>query len=290
MVKKQTKTENIHIFTDADIARMVDRVLASRDELYRDFAWRNTSDPYQVLVSEVMLQQTQTQRVVRYFERWIEKFPTFDALASAAQVDVLESWQGLGYNRRCLALYRCAQMVSEKYHGVCPSDEALLIELPGVGSATAAGVRAFAFNEPSAYLETNVRAVVLHELWPEIEGVSDKEVLAAVQAAAREVEHRGVDARVWNYALLDYGAWLKKTMPNPSRRSKHHTKQSTFEGSRRQKRAALLREVLDNPGQTAAVYARSCKYDVEVADDVLASLVSEGFVCRESDGSYQIVH
>lgn len=115
-------------------------------------------------------------------------------------------------------------------------------------------------------------------------------MLAAVQAAAREVEHRGVDARVWNYALLDYGAWLKKTMPNPSRRSKHHTKQSTFEGSRRQKRAALLREVLDNPGQTAAVYARSCKYDVEVADDVLASLVSEGFVCRESDGSYQIVH
>ena len=290
MTKDKKKKSIEHTFSEAALAVMVDHVLDSRADLYRDFAWRRTQDPYEVLVSEVMLQQTQTQRVVRYFERWIEKFPTFDALASAAQVDVLEAWQGLGYNRRCLALYRCAQEVSEKYHGECPRSEEELCSLPGIGPATAAGVRAFAFNEPSAYLETNVRTVVLHELWPEEEGVSDRSVLAAVQAAAVEVESRGIDARLWNYALLDYGAWLKKVFPNPSRRSKHHTKQSAYEGSRRQKRASLLRQVLDSPGGTAAHYAKACKYEVDIAEDVLSSLVEEGFVCREENETYTIAH
>lgn len=288
MATNQKNTAPEHTFSDEAIKQMVDHVLDSRKDLYRDFAWRRTQDPYEVLVSEVMLQQTQTQRVIRYFERWIDKFPTFDALASAAKVDVLEAWQGLGYNRRCLALYACAQEVSEKYHGVCPRDENELISLPGIGPATAAGVRAFAFNEPSAYLETNVRAVVLHELWPQEEGVNDKSVLAAVQAAAVEVAQRGVDARIWNYALLDYGAWLKKVFPNPSRRSKHHTKQSAFEGSRRQKRAALLRQVFDEPNNTSAHYAQACKYDLDITEDVLDSLVKEGFVCLEENGTYSI--
>lgn len=279
-----------HTFTPQQLAAMIDNVLASREELYRDFAWRRTIDPYEVLVSEVMLQQTQTQRVVRFFEKWIEKFPTFDALASASQVDVLEAWQGLGYNRRCLALYRCAQEVSETHHGVCPSTEEELVALPGIGPATAAGVLAFAFNQPSTYLETNVRTVMLHELWPNEEGVSDKAVHAAVEAASREVARRGVDARLWNYALLDYGAWLKKVFPNPSRRSKHHTKQSTYEGSRRQKRAALLREIIGNPGGSDEQYARLCAFDAEVTRDVLNSLAEEGFITREADGTYQIAH
>lgn len=288
MTRNQKNTAPEHTVSDEALKQMVDHVLDSRKDLYRDFAWRRTQDPYEVLVSEVMLQQTQTQRVIRYFERWIEKFPTFDALASAAKVDVLEAWQGLGYNRRCLALYACAQEVSEKYHGVCPSDENELISLPGIGPATAAGVRAFAFNEPSAYLETNVRAVVLHELWPQEEGVNDKSVLAAVQAAAAEIAQRGVDARIWNYALLDYGAWLKKVFPNPSRRSKHHTKQTAFEGSRRQKRAALLRQVFDEPNNTSKHYAQVCKYDLDITEDVLDSLVKEGFVCLEENGTYSI--
>lgn len=288
MATNQKNTAPEHTFSDEALKLMVDHVLDSRKDLYRDFAWRRTQDPYEVLVSEVMLQQTQTQRVVRYFERWIEKFPTFDALASAAKVDVLEAWQGLGYNRRCLALYACAQEVSEEYHGICPRSEEELVSLPGIGPATAAGVRAFAFNEPSAYLETNVRAVVLHELWPSEEGVNDKSVLAAVQVAAIEVAQRGVDARIWNYALLDYGAWLKKVFPNPSRRSKHHTKQSAFEGSRRQKRAALLRHVFDEPNNTSTHYAQACKYDLDITEDVLDSLVKEGFLCLEENGTYSI--
>lgn len=288
MAQKNMKKLAEHTFTAEALEQMVDHVLASRDELYRDFAWRRTTDPYEVLVSEVMLQQTQTQRVIRYFDHWIAQFPTFDALASAAQVDVLEAWQGLGYNRRCLALYRCAQQVSEQHHGICPRTEEELVALPGVGPATAAGVLAFAFNEPSAYLETNVRTVVLHELWPDEDEVNDRSVLAAVQAAAVEIAARGVDARLWNYALLDYGAWLKKTLPNPSRRSKHHTKQSAYEGSRRQKRAALLRSVLDTPQRDAIYYAKACGYDVDVAEDVLSSLAAEGFVCREEQGTYII--
>lgn len=286
---RETKNAQVNEEFSAEAVRsMVERVLESRERLYRDFAWRRTSDPYAVLVSEVMLQQTQTQRVIKYFDRWIQLFPTFDALASAAQVDVLEAWQGLGYNRRCLALHRCAREVSERYHGVCPQSFEELVALPGVGPATAAGVRAFAFNERSAYLETNVRAVMLHELWPESEGVSDKAVMAAVEAAAAIAEELDVDARVWNYALLDYGAWLKKTFPNPSRRSKHHAKQSAYEGSRRQKRASLLREVLAAPGGTAKTYAHLCKLDVEVAEDVLGSLIEEGFVCRSDDGAYHV--
>ena len=219
-------------------------VLARGRELYRDLPWRRTRDPYAIWISEVMLQQTQVSRVDGRWQHWLGLFPTVDALAAADSADVLDEWQGLGYNRRALSLWRAAQEVSSA-GGAMPSDEAALKALPGVGPATAAGIRAFAFDLPGVYLETNVRAVLLHELFPHEEGVSDSRLVPIVRAACPPDDSNPADdPRTWYYALLDYGAHLKATVPNPSRRSRSHVRQSRFEGSHRQKRAEVLRILL----------------------------------------------
>ncbi|MCL2437775.1 MAG: adenine glycosylase [Coriobacteriia bacterium] len=277
------------------------QVVTEGHKHYRDFAWRNTRDPYAILLSEVMLQQTQVVRVIDYFGRWLLHYPTIDALAAADTADVLTDWQGLGYNRRALALKRLAVQVSEEQSGILPTSYEELQQLPGVGPATAAGVMAFAHNEFAPYLETNVRSVVLHELFSDHDEVCDKDIMAVVQQVAQYLEDIQqaadssvwttqrtqkapfLDARTWNYALLDYGAWLKKTFPNPSRRSKQHTKQSRFEGSFRQKRAQLLREILAESGQTADKLATKCSIDLADTEKALRALAEEGFIQCDND-------
>ena len=257
-------------------------------ELYRDLPWRDTHDPYAILLSEVMLQQTQVSRVMGRWEQWLETFPTIADLASAPLPPVLELWQGMGYNRRALNLKRCAEEVVAMHDGVVPSDKKALLGLPGIGPSTSAGVRVFAFRQPDMYLETNVRAVFIHELFPGRESVADKELVSLVEATCPQ------DARVraWYYALLDYGAYLKKTMPNPTRRSKHYTRQSKFEGSHRQKRAYLLRRVIDDALSTedlARDLAQSERASgrqepsVEEGRAILDELEREGFVMRRGD-------
>ena len=255
--------------------------------LFRDLPWRRTTDPYGILVSEVMLQQTQVARVDGRWQRWLERFPTVDALAAASTADVLEEWQGMGYNRRALSLLAAARAVSER-GGQIPSDEAALRALPGIGPATAAGVRAFAFNLPGVYLETNVRAVFLHELFPDREGVSDRELVPLVEATCPTGDDVDDTPRSWYYALLDYGAYLKRTEPNPSRRSTTHSKQSRFEGSRRQKRAELVRLLLAHPegAETELLCAELTAVELEAGRDavdrafveeLLGDLAREGF-------------
>ncbi|MDJ1122647.1 adenine glycosylase [Olsenella sp. YH-ols2217] len=222
-----------------ELARFIDKVRREGERLYRDLPWRRTRDPYAVWVSEAMLQQTQVSRVDGRWQRWLARFPSVEALAAADQADVLAEWQGLGYNRRALALKRAAEAVADQ-GGEVPSSVDALVKLPGIGPATAAGIRAFAFDLPAVYLETNVRTVFLHELFPEAEDVPDSAVRPLVEACVPDRDVRG-----WYYALLDYGAWLKRTVPNPSRRSRTHARQSRFEGSRRQKRAALVRLLLE---------------------------------------------
>lgn len=234
-----------------------------------------------------MLQQTQVARVVPYYERWLDDFPTIDALAAAPLEAVLRAWQGLGYNRRAIALKRLAETVAaEVAPGSAPTlpcDRDELLALPGVGPATAAGVRAFAFGEPDAYLETNVRAVFLHELFADAEGVPDRAIVPLVADAAARAAQAGIDSRAWNYSLLDYGAHLKRTVPNPSRRSAHHGRQSTFEGSRRQKRARLLRAVMEEPGATTEDLVAALSLDAGEALGILEDLAAEGFIAREGD-------
>lgn len=257
--------------------------------LYRELPWRNIEDPYGVLVSEVMLQQTQVSRVLRYWNRWMDLFPTVDALAAADTAVVLETWQGLGYNRRALALKRTCETCSLEYAGTLPDSEEALVKLPGIGPATAAGVVAFAFDKPAVYLETNVRSVFLHELFPSEEGVSDKRIAPYVQDACPEQ-----GARMWYYALLDYGADLKTRVANPSRRSVHYTRQGAFAGSRREKRSFVLKQVLAFPEgiQIIDVYQALEAFELQAGrkspdeglfEALLAELESEGFFRRSGD-------
>lgn len=270
----------------------IETVWARGEELYRDFPWRNTRDPYKILVSEVMLQQTQTVRVQRFWERFLALFPTIDALAAADTALVLEQWQGLGYNRRALALKRCAEICAADYDGALPATHEQLLALPGIGNATAAGVMAFAHNKPGVYLETNVRTVFLHEFFPGEDGVTDKQLEPLIQRTCSTDNPRG-----WYYALLDYGAYLKQTLPNPSRASAHHTRQSKFEGSRRQKRAELVRFALVGNPFTAeeaqavlAEFERAHKRNEpapELVQSILDDLCAEGFLASRR-GRYLI--
>lgn len=255
-------------------------------ELYRDLPWRNTYDPYAILLSEVMLQQTQVARVLGRWEEWLDIFPTVESLASAPLPPVLELWQGMGYNRRALNLKRCAEELVASHDGVVPSDKKELLALPGIGPSTSAGVRVFAFRQPDMYLETNVRTVFIHELFPDREGVSDKELKELVEATCPQDE----SARDWYYALLDYGAQLKKTVPNPSRKSAQYKRQSKFEGSHRQKRAFLLRRVIDGVGDFEELVADLGREeetagrkapDVGEVEGILRELEREGFVLEQ---------
>lgn len=280
-----------------ELRAFVEFVAKKGRELYRDLPWRRTYDPYAIWISEVMLQQTQVSRVDGRWQRWLERFPTVDALAATAPSDVLEEWQGLGYNRRALSVHRAAQAISEA-GGIFPQDPKELVKLPGIGPATAAGIRAFAFNLHGVYLETNVRTVFLHELYPQAEGVPDSELVPLVEltcpasiAGAADVadaanvanaDETELTPRSWYYALLDYGAYLKKTIPNPSRRSKSHVKQSRFEGSHRQKRAELLRVLLAHKDEGGAVFEtlhqELCQIEVNAGRETLDEQVTLGLL------------
>ena len=244
----------------------------------REMPWRGIDDAYGVLVSEVMLQQTQVARVTSRWVEWMVAFPTIDALASAPLAVVLERWQGLGYNRRAVALKRCAEQVSERFGGVLPPDPAVLATLPGIGPATAAAVVDYAYGIPAPFIETNVRAALIHAFFPDADDVPDRD-LRPIADAVWDPD----DPREWGYALTDYGAHLKRTLPNPSRRSRHHVRQSAFEGSRMQKRARLLRAVLARPGLDSDAYAVETCVPTGEALQLLEALAAEGFLHRTGE-------
>ena len=205
----------------------------------RSFPWRETRDPYCVLVSEIMLQQTQTGRVMEKYEAFLSRFPDFAALAKTDLNSVLQAWQGLGYNRRAVSLKETAVRVIEEHDGILPKDLNELMKLPGIGPSTAGAILAFAYGIPVAFIETNIRRVFIHFFFSEREDVKDSEILPLVeQTLDRE------NPRDWYYALMDYGAMLKTKLPNPNRRSAHYTRQAPFEGSNRQIRGMILKMLL----------------------------------------------
>lgn len=228
----------------------------------RVFPWRKTKDPYKILVSEIMLQQTQAQRVVPRYESFLKKFPTTKALDTAKLSHVLKEWQGLGYNRRALYLKQCAEKIEKDFGGKFPKDFKTLTSLPGIGPATAGDMLAFAWNIPTVLIETNIRSVFIHFFFANKEKISDKEILPLIE--------KTLDAknpREWYWALFDYGAMLKETH-NPSRRSAHHVKQSKFKGSNREKRSKILKLILEKP-RTEKELA------VTVEEDILARILSD---------------
>jgi A/G-specific adenine glycosylase len=205
-----------------------------------DLPWRapepdGSFDPYKILVSEIMLQQTQVPRVIPKYHEFLRRFPTFTALADASLGDVLRVWNGLGYNRRAKFLWQAAQRVVAEYGGQMPSAQAELVALPGVGVNTAGAVLAYAFNQPAVFVETNIRSVFIHHFFADQQGVTDKQIAELV------AQTMSVDPRTWYWALMDYGTYLKQTSPNLNSASKHYVKQSQFEGSRRQVRGHVLR-------------------------------------------------
>jgi A/G-specific adenine glycosylase len=166
---------------------------------YRDLPWRHTTEPYRILVSEIMLQQTQVERVKERYEDFITQFPDFGALASTTTAEVLKAWQGLGYNRRALALRQTAIRVVEDFNGILPNNEKNLRSLPGIGPYTAAAVLAFAFNQPIPLIETNIRRVFIHCFFQDSSQVSDREILQLVgDTLDRE------NPREWYNALMVY--------------------------------------------------------------------------------------
>ena len=202
----------------------------------RMFAWRTTHDPYYIMVSEVMLQQTQTYRVEKKYEQFIKELSTFTALAGASNAQVLTLWQGLGYNRRALNLQKAAQKIVTDYAGKLPQEPSLLKELPGIGAATASSICAFAFNVPTVFIETNIRTVFIQLFFPHETAVHDRVLFPLIEQTLDSTQ-----PRQWYYALMDYGVMLKKLYKNPSRKSVHHTVQSKFKGSIRQIRGAVIR-------------------------------------------------
>jgi A/G-specific adenine glycosylase len=183
-----------------------------------------------------MLQQTQVPRVLERYRSFIERFPGFRELARAKLRDVLAAWSGLGYNRRALCLGETARIVVSEYAGRLPRDPEKLRSLPGVGPATAAAIAAFVFGRAYPLIETNIRAVYIHHFFSGRRSIGDGEIAPLVKAT---LDRR--DPRRWYYALMDYGAALKKLHGNPSRRSAHHAVQTRFEGSSRQARGLVIR-------------------------------------------------
>jgi len=242
----------------------------------RDLPWRSTDNPYEILVSEIMLQQTQGSRVVQKYVEFINTFPDIESLAEATLRDVLTAWQGLGYNRRALLLKRLAETVNATYGGYVPSHVSLLMQLPGIGNATANAVCAFAFNQPVVFIETNVRTVFIYHFFSTKDTVKDSEIRPLVE---RTLDYD--NPKHWYNALMDYGVALKKYCSNPGRKSAHHKEQSPFEGSARQVRGAILRALVTKPRQTFNELTQAVGFDPDVIKKNIQSLEKEGLVVNK---------
>jgi A/G-specific adenine glycosylase len=244
----------------------------------RDLPWRNTTDPYRILVSEIMLQQTQVERVKEKYSIFLELFPDVESLARASTEEVLAAWQGLGYNRRALALKNAAGEIVERFGGILPGDEKSLRCLPGIGPYTAAAILTFAFNRPVVMIETNIRRVFIHCFFKDQTGVADEEILPLIEETLdRE------NPREWYNALMDYGWYLGATIENPNRRSRHYQRQAPFEGSNRQIRGKILRLLIDTGEQRTEDLCRKLEIPVSAAGPVLKQLEDEGFIAWQGD-------
>jgi len=235
---------------------------------------RGMNISYKILVSEVMLQQTQVDRVIPKYELFVKKFGSFKVLANAKTADVIRAWQGLGYNRRALSLKRAAEIVMREYHGKLPRDFKKLVALPGVGPYTAGALLTFIWNEPMVFIETNIRTVYLHEFFKNKKNVSDTAIENKIAETLDPKNPRG-----WYYALMDYGAHLKKTLGNQNKRSKHYTKQSVFKGSNRELRGSILK-LLAEKSRTEKQITREMKRPQIETRRALEALAAEGFITK----------
>lgn len=245
-------------------------------ELYRDMPWRRDTRPYYVLVSELMLQQTQVPRVIPKFEAFIAAFPDVRTLADASLADVLSLWQGLGYNRRAKFLHEAAKRIVDEFDGHFPERHTDLLSLPGVGSNTAGAIEVYAFERPSIFIETNVRTVYIHHYFQDAENIDDRQIREKLTDTIDQ-EH----PREFYWALMDYGSWLKANGARTNAASKHYKKQTPLEGSVRQVRGQIIR-LLTN-GDTDELTLRSELKADERFEPALAGLKKDGLITVSAD-------
>lgn len=235
-------------------------------QLHRDMPWRDDVRPYFVLVSELMLQQTQVERVVPKFAAFVARFPDEKALAAASLADVLRLWQGLGYNRRAKFLHEAAKAIVAR--GAFPDIFDELVKLPGVGKNTAGAILAYSFNQPALFVETNIRTVYIHHFFADDFAVDDKQIVERL-GQTLDREH----PREFYWALMDYGSWLKRQGVKNIARSRHYKKQSPLGGSLRQMRGMILTALSHNAPLD------ELKNDARFAP-ALAGLVRDGLVVQ----------
>jgi len=243
----------------------------------RTMPWRIEPTPYYVVVSELMLQQTQVVRVQSKFVGFIRRFPTIEALAGAPLADVLGAWSGLGYNRRAKFLWQTAQAVVQDYGGQVPRTQQDLVSLPGIGQNTAGAILAYAYNEPAVFIETNIRTVFIHHFFNDHPGVVSDAELHALVALALPIEN----PREWYWALMDYGTELKSTVGSQLERAKHYRPQSIFKGSRRQVRGQVIKLLVEQrsmPVDEIKLLIPDLRLQ-EVCDE----LVAEGMIAHRGD-------
>lgn len=244
-------------------------IVRKGDELYRDMPWRTDTRPYYVLVSELMLQQTQVIRVIPKFKEFIKRFPNEKSLAAARLSDVLKAWQGLGYNRRAKFLHEAAKKIAKA--GTFPDSHERLISLPGVGKNTAGAILAYSFSQPAIFIETNIRTVYIHHFFTDHVKVDD--------ALIREKLEQTLDRehpREFYWALMDYGSWLKTNGIRNISRSRHYNKQSPLKGSLRETRGIIVR-LLTGRDYEIGVLSRAVGHDDRL-DQALESLLRDRLV------------
>ena len=250
----------------------------------RIMPWRlprtdGTFDAYAILVSELMLQQTQVSRVIPKYIDFMARFPTIKDLAAASLADVLLMWSGLGYNRRAKFLHQAARVVVEQHQAVLPASLDHLVKLPGIGPNTAGAIMAYAYNQPVVFIETNIRSVIIWYFYSEQSQVTEQQIRMAT-AAVLDTER----PREWYWALMDFGAQLKAQAGNHARQAKAYSRQSTFKGSLRQIRGQVLKQLLLQPRTPAEM-------TVLIPDErlavVLQDLEREALIERVS-GVYQV--
>lgn len=236
----------------------------------RDLPWRRTKDPYKIWISEVMLQQTQADRVMSKYKDFLKTFPNVESLAEASLTDVYKLWQGLGYNRRAKYLRDAAKVIVYNFDGKFPKED--LETLPGIGPYTANAIRVFAYGESAPLLETNVRTVYIHFFFKDKEGVTDPEIARIV---GDTISH---NPREWFNALMDYGAMLKQEVGNLNAKSKSYTKQSKFKGSDRELRGKILKLLANSRPLSAKNISVQTNESITRVNQVLEILKKEVLV------------
>lgn len=239
----------------------------------RDFLWRRNLTPYKIWVSEVMLQQTQTSRVEEKLPQFLKKFPSIKALAKSSQAELLKVWVGLGYNRRALFLKKGAEYVRSELGGKLPQEVSELEKIPGIGHYTARAVATFAWDQRYAFVETNIRTVYFNHFFTNKENVTDKELLELVEKTLPEKNFRE-----WYWALMDYGVDLKKQGRGKNTKSRHYTKQSKFEGSDRQIRAAVVRYMTQHGNTDIDTVIKELGFDIDRTEEQIQKQIDEGML------------